>query len=130
MTVESRPVELTVDGRPVVVADTAGTLLDALRDHLGVRAPKDGCSPQGQCGCCTVLVDGVATRLVGRVSMDMLAVDLTPVPHVGIGAEVTLWGRASNGAIQPIDEVARAGDTLGYELMCALAQRVPTTTGE
>jgi aerobic-type carbon monoxide dehydrogenase small subunit (CoxS/CutS family) len=58
VTVESRAVQLTVDGRQVVVADTAGTLLDALRDHLGVRSPKDGCSPQGQCGCCTVLVDG------------------------------------------------------------------------
>lgn len=74
-----------------------------------------------------VLVDGVRTSLVGRVSMDMLAVDLTPVPHAGIGTEVTLWGRASNGAIVSIDEVARAGGTLGYELMCALAQRVPVT---
>jgi alanine racemase len=71
-----------------------------------------------------ILVDGVRTALVGRVSMDMLAVDLTPVPEARIGAEVTLWGRASNGAVLPIDEVARAGGTLGYELMCALAQRV------
>jgi alanine racemase len=46
------------------------------------------------------------------------------VPEARIGAEVTLWGRASNGAVLPIDEVARAGGTLGYELMCALAQRV------
>jgi aerobic-type carbon monoxide dehydrogenase small subunit (CoxS/CutS family) len=58
VSVESRALQLTDDGRQVVVADTAGTLLDALRDHLGVRSPKDGCSPQGQCGCCTVLVDG------------------------------------------------------------------------
>ena len=72
-----------------------------------------------------VLVNGVRTRLVGRVSMDMVTVDLTPVPNAGMGAEVTLWGRASNGAILPIDEVARAGGTVGYELMCALAQRVP-----
>jgi alanine racemase len=71
-----------------------------------------------------ILVDGVRTTLVGRVSMDMLAVDLTPVPEARIGAEVTLWGRASTGAVLPIDEVARAGGTLGYELMCALAQRV------
>jgi aerobic-type carbon monoxide dehydrogenase small subunit (CoxS/CutS family) len=85
VTVESRPVELTVDGRPVVVADTAGTLLDALRDHLGVRAPKDGCSPQGQCGCCTVLVDGAprvacvtpVRRVAGRsiTTVDGLPVD-------------------------------------------------------
>ena len=72
-----------------------------------------------------VLVNGVRTRLVGRVSMDMITVDLTPVPNAGMGAEVTLWGRASNGATLPIDEVARAGGTVGYELMCALAQRVP-----
>ena len=72
-----------------------------------------------------VLVDGVRTRMVGRVSMDMITVDLTPVPHAVFGAEVTLWGRAGNGQILPIDEVARAGGTVGYELMCALAQRVP-----
>jgi len=77
-----------------------------------------------------VLVGGVRTALVGRVSMDMLAVDLTPVPEAGIGTEVTLWGRASNGAILAIDEVARAGGTLGYELMCALAPRVAVTVAE
>ena len=49
---------LTVDGTPVDVADDGSTLLDVLRDQLGHRSPKDGCSPQGQCGCCTVLVDG------------------------------------------------------------------------
>jgi alanine racemase len=72
-----------------------------------------------------VLVQGVRTRLVGRVSMDMIAVDLTPVPEAGFGTEVTLWGRASNAAVLGIDEVAHAAGTLGYELMCALAQRVP-----
>ena len=51
-------VHLTVDGRPVEVADDGGTLLDALRGPLGNRSVNDGCSPQGQCGCCTVLVDG------------------------------------------------------------------------
>ena len=74
-----------------------------------------------------VLVDGVRTRLVARVSMDMLTVDLTPVPQAGFGSEVTLWGRASNGAVLAIDEVARAAGTVGYELMCALAPRVPTS---
>ena len=62
----------------------------------------------------------------GRVSMDMLAVDLTPVPRrrhrqrshaVGPGA--------ATASCWPIDEVARAAGTMGYELMCALAQRVP-----
>jgi alanine racemase len=74
-----------------------------------------------------VLVDGVRTRLIGRVSMDMLAVDLTPLPQSGFGSEVTLWGRAGNGAVLAIDEPAHAAGTLGYELMCALAPRVPVT---
>ena len=72
-----------------------------------------------------VLVGGVGCRMVGRVSMDMITVDLTPVPNAGMGSGVTLWGRASNGAELPIDEVAHAGGTVAYELMCALAQRVP-----
>jgi alanine racemase len=72
-----------------------------------------------------VLVEGVRTRVLGRVSMDMITVDLTPVPHAAFGSEVTLWGRAGNGQVLPIDEVAQAGGTVGYELMCALAQRVP-----
>lgn len=72
-----------------------------------------------------VLVDGVRTRTVGRVSMDLLTVDLTPVPAAGMGAEVTLWGQAGNGQLLSIDEVAAAGGSIGYELMCALATRVP-----
>lgn len=77
-----------------------------------------------------VLVNGVRSRLVGRVSMDMVAVDLTPVPDAGLGTEVTLWGRAANGAVLPIDEVARAAGTLSYELMCALALRVPVVVAQ
>ena len=50
--------EIVVDGAAVRVTDEALTLLDVLRDQIGVRSVKDGCSPQGQCGCCTVLVDG------------------------------------------------------------------------
>ncbi len=73
-----------------------------------------------------MLVDGVRTRLVGRVSMDMITVDLTPVPGAGLGSEVTLWGEGPNGSRLPIDEVARCAGTVGYELMCALAPRVPT----
>jgi aerobic-type carbon monoxide dehydrogenase small subunit (CoxS/CutS family) len=48
----------SVDGHEVEVADDGSTLLVVLREQLGLRTPKDGCSPQGQCGCCTVLVDG------------------------------------------------------------------------
>jgi alanine racemase len=72
-----------------------------------------------------VLVDGVRCHTVGRVSMDMLAVDLTPVPAAAPGSEVTLWGRGPRGSMLPIDEVAQAAGTISYELMCALAARVP-----
>ncbi len=72
-----------------------------------------------------VLVNGVRTRTLGRVSMDMIAVDLTPVIDVVVGSEVTLWGRAANGTVLGIDEVAHSAGTVGYELMCALAPRVP-----
>lgn len=80
-----------------------------------------------------VLVDGQRTRTLGRVSMDMLTVDITPdsaLPHwqPGYGSEVTLWGQTGSGAVLPIDEVAAAAGTLGYELMCALAERVPVQT--
>jgi alanine racemase len=71
-----------------------------------------------------VLVNGVRTGTVGRVSMDMLAVDLTPVPQAGVGSEVTLWGRGPGGALLAIDDVAQAAGTIGYELMCAVAPRV------
>ena len=67
-----------------------------------------------------IVVDGVRTRTVGRVSMDMIAVDLTPAPHARIGSPVVLWGEE-----MPVDEVANASGTVGYELLCALAQRVP-----
>ncbi len=76
-----------------------------------------------------VLVNGVRTRMVGRVSMDMLTVDLTGVPDAGFGSEVTLWGRASSGSVLSIDEIAQAAGTVGYELMCALAPRVPVVQG-
>ncbi|KQV30570.1 alanine racemase [Massilia sp. Root335] len=66
-----------------------------------------------------VLVDGIRTTLVGRVSMDMMAVDLSPIPNAHVGSKVTLWGDGL-----PIDEVAQAAGTIGYELMCALAPRV------
>ena len=52
------PLHFTVDGKDVEVPDDGSSLLATLRDRLGLHSPKDGCSPQGQCGCCTVLVDG------------------------------------------------------------------------
>ncbi|AFJ46883.1 catabolic alanine racemase DadX [Shimwellia blattae] len=66
-----------------------------------------------------VAVAGVTTGTVGMISMDMLAVDLTPCPQAGIGSPVELWGPQIK-----IDTVARAAGTIGYELMCARAPRV------
>ena len=56
--VPASEVVLTVDGVTVAIPDDGLTLLEALRGPVGARSAKDGCSPQGQCGCCTVLVDG------------------------------------------------------------------------
>jgi alanine racemase len=72
-----------------------------------------------------VLVDGQRTQVVGRVSMDLITVDLSGLPHSGMGSEVTLWGASSQGHLLPIDEVAQSAGSIGYELMCALAARVP-----
>lgn len=71
-----------------------------------------------------IAVMGRRTRTVGRVSMDMLACDLTDIPEAGIGAPVTLWGDGQAGKV-PADEVATAAGTIAYELFCALAPRVP-----
>lgn len=71
-----------------------------------------------------VVVDGMRTQTLGAVSMDMIMVDLTPCQQAGIGSKVELWGNAVK-----IDEVASAAGTVGYELMCALAPRVPVVMG-
>lgn len=67
-----------------------------------------------------ILVGGRRTRLLGRVSMDMLACDLTHLEEAGVGTPVTLWGDGLAA-----DEVATAASTISYELFCALAPRVP-----
>lgn len=66
-----------------------------------------------------ILVNGARTRIVGRVSMDMITVDLGPLPEANVGASVVLWGEG-----MPVDEVARAAGTVGYELLCAVTPRV------
>ena len=66
--------EFTVDGRRIEVPDDGASLMEVLRDRFGISSVKDGCSPQGQCGCCTVWVDGKprvscvtpARRVAGR----------------------------------------------------------------
>jgi alanine racemase len=70
-----------------------------------------------------ILVDGQRTRTLGRVSMDMLCVDLSTLPQADAGSRVVLWGEG-----MPIDEVARAAGTISYELMCARTERVRIVT--
>ncbi|WP_251978868.1 alanine racemase [Salinicola avicenniae] len=67
-----------------------------------------------------VLVDGRRCPLVGRVSMDMLTVDISDLPDAGVGSEVTLWGDGL-----PVDEVAAHCDTIGYTLLTGVLPRVP-----
>jgi alanine racemase len=76
--------------------------------------------PRHAPGGTPILVDGQRALTIGRVSMDMLYVDLSALPQAEIGSRVVLWGEGL-----PIEEVARAAGTVSYELMCALSKRVP-----
>ncbi len=67
-----------------------------------------------------ILVAGQVTRTVGRVSMDMLCVDLSGVMQADVGSEVVLWGEGL-----PVEQVAQAAGTISYELLCGLTKRVP-----
>ena len=67
-----------------------------------------------------VAVDGRRAPLVGRVSMDMIAVDVTDLESVSVGTPVVLWGDDL-----PVEEVARHAGTIPYELLCGVSQRVP-----
>jgi len=66
-----------------------------------------------------VSVAGRTTGTAGRVSMDLLCVDLSELPEAGPGARVVLWGEG-----MPVERVAQAAGTVGYQLLCALAPRV------
>lgn len=68
-----------------------------------------------------MMVNGQRTQLIGRVSMDMLMIDLTHIDEAQIGAKVVLWGQGGPS----VDEVAQASGTIGYELLCGVAPRVP-----
>lgn len=94
------------------------------RMRIGVVACgyADGYPRQAPTGT-PILVNGQRTQTLGRVSMDMLSVDLSALSEAGIGSRVTLWGEGL-----PVDEVAQASGTISYELLCALAARVPIVT--
>ena len=96
-------------GGPLRVGVVAGGYADGYPRHAPTGTP--------------VLVNGTRTRLVGRVSMDMLHVDLSSIEDAGVGSSVILWGQG-----MPIDEVAKAAGTVPYELMCALAPRMQKVT--
>jgi alanine racemase len=76
--------------------------------------------PRGARSGTPVLVNGRRASLIGRVSMDMLTVDVTDLPPVAVGDPVELWGSAL-----PVEEVARWSGTIPYVLTCAVSQRVP-----
>lgn len=84
----------------------------------------DGYPRHAQTGT-PIIVNGQRTRIVGRISMDMLTVDLTGISNVIVGSPVTLWGDHL-----PIEEVAKSAGTISYELFCSLSSRVKVTTIE
>jgi len=75
---------------------------------------------RGLAGGTPVLINGERAPLVGRVSMDMIAVDVTKLTRVHVGTPVVLWGVGL-----PVEEVARYAATIPYELLCGVSQRVP-----
>ena len=111
----SSTIPLEVDGRPVTVVDDGGSLLETLRGQLGVRSAKDGCAPQGQCGCCTVLVDGqprvacvTPTRRVAGRSITTLD-GLDPDVRAGWADAMTACGASQCGFCTPGIVVRLAG---------------------
>jgi len=95
-----------VAGRPTRVGIVACGYADGYPRHAPSGTP--------------ILVAGQRTKTLGRVSMDMMACDLTDLPEAGVDSPVVLWGEGL-----PADEVATAAGTISYELFCALAKRVP-----
>jgi len=96
--------------RPMRIGVAACGYADGYPRHAGTDTP--------------VLVEGRRTRLLGRVSMDKLCVDLTGIAEARLGSPVILWGGQAPAHL-PADEVASAAGTVSYELFCALAARVP-----
>ena len=99
----------------------SGTFVAPQAMRIGVVACgyADG-YPRHAPGGTPILVQGARVQTLGRVSMDMLFVDITAIPQAGVGTAVTLWGEGLSA-----DEVAAAARTVSYELLCALARRVP-----
>lgn len=120
---------MTLGSRIIAVQEVAagervgyGGLFTATRPtRVGVVACGYGDGyPRHAPGGTPILVDGRRTQTIGRVSMDMLACDLSELPGAGVGSPVTLFGEGL-----PADEVAAAAGTISYEMFCALTKRVP-----
>lgn len=91
--------------RPSRIATLAAGYADGVPRHLPSGAP--------------VLISGERVPLVGRVSMDMITVDVTDLPNVSVGSTAVLWGEGL-----PVDEIASAAGTISYELLCGVTRRV------
>jgi alanine racemase len=97
---------------PIRVAVVACGYADGYPRHAPDGTPVWVAGPSG-------LADGRICRIAGQVSMDMITLDVTDMPHADVGTDVELWGD-----YLPVDQVAQAAGTIGYELLCAIAPRV------
>lgn len=109
--------------KPINAGDTvgyAGTWRSQKRTHLGVVAIGYGDGyPRSASNGTPVLVNGGRVPLVGRVSMDMITVNLGATTRAKVGDPVTLWGKQL-----PVEEIAANADTIPYTLVCGVTQRV------
>jgi alanine racemase len=98
----------------------AGTWRAAADSRIGIAAIGYGDGYPRHAGSGTpVLVDGKPAELAGRVSMDMLAIDLAAHPGAEVGTPVTLWGDGL-----PVESIASRAGTIAYELLCGITGRV------
>jgi aerobic-type carbon monoxide dehydrogenase small subunit (CoxS/CutS family) len=136
---EAPTVALVLDGEDVEIP-SEGTLLDALRDHLGHRSVKDGCSPQGQCGCCTVLVDGVARvacvtpsrRMAGKEITTLAGLDPALLERLEVAFEATgasQCGFCTPGILARLVGLARRGVPTEAQIRSALGAHLCRCTG-
>lgn len=98
------------DGYPRVVDNSAWVGVKPISDSLDKPSSSAAASVCYQC------------PIIGRVAMDMIAIDLTSVPNPELGYEVLLWGDPEQGA-PSVDEIAKSANTIGYELLCRVTQR-------
>jgi alanine racemase len=119
MTLESRVIAVQKLKRGDIVG-YGGTFTAERDTRIGIVACgyADGYPRHAPTGT-PVMVEGRPTQTVGRVSMDMLCADLSGIPEARTGSRVVLWGENV-----PVERVARAAGTVGYQLLCAVAPRV------